>query len=55
MVELAEEVGAVIVGKAFLVETATPENKLVDNYTAFFRLYDVDEENRKITIEPILG
>lgn len=55
MVELATEVGAVVIGKAFLIETATPENKLVDDYTAFFRLYDVDEEARKITIEPILG
>lgn len=55
MVELASEVGAVVVGKAFLIETATPENKLVDDYTAFFRLYDVNEETRKITIEPILG
>ena len=55
MVELVEEVGAVVVGKAFLVDTATPENKLIDDYTAFFRLYDVDEEARKITIEPILG
>jgi len=55
MVELAGEVGATIVGKAFLIETATPENKLIDDYTAFFRLYDVDEEARKVTIEPILG
>lgn len=55
MVELAAEVGAVVVGKAFFIETATPENKLVDDYTAFFRLYDVDEDARKIKIEPILG
>jgi len=55
MVELAGEVGATVVGKAFLIETATPENKLIDDYTAFFRLYDVDEEARKVTIEPILG
>lgn len=55
MVELAGEVGATVVGKAFLIETATPENKLIDDYTAFLRLYDVDEEARKVTIEPILG
>jgi purine operon repressor len=55
MIELATEVGAIVVGKAFLIETANPENKLVDDYTAFFRLYDIDEEARKITIEPILG
>ena len=55
MVELATEVGAVVIGKAFLIETATPETKLVEDYTAFFRLYDVDEEARKIKIEPILG
>jgi purine operon repressor len=55
MMELVAEVDATVVGKAFLIETAQPENKLVDDYTAFFRLYDVNEETRKITIEPILG
>lgn len=55
MVELATEVGAVVVGKAFLIETAEPETKMLDDYTAFFRLHSVDGENRKITIEPILG
>lgn len=53
MVDLVEEVGAVVVGKAFLVETAVPEHKMVDDYTAFFRLKDVDEEARKILIEVI--
>ncbi|MBQ8418655.1 MAG: pur operon repressor [Phascolarctobacterium sp.] len=55
MMELVAEVGATVVGKAFLIATAEPEAKLIGDYTAFLRLHDVNEETRKITIEPILG
>lgn len=55
MAELAQEVGATVVGKAFLIETAEPQTKMIGDYTVFFRLYDVNEEKRKITIEPLIG
>lgn len=53
MVELAGEVGAQVVGKAFLITTSQPEKKLVDNYTALFRLQEVDEQARVVTVKLI--
>lgn len=55
MVALAEEVGAKVVGKAFLIATAEPERKLVEEYTTLFILHGVDEENRTIKIEVVPG
>lgn len=51
MVALAHEVGAKVVGKAFLIATAKPERKLVDDYTAFFTLHAVDEEKQVVKLE----
>ena len=55
MVALAEEVGAKVVGKAFLIATAEPERKLVEEYTTLFILHGVDEESRTIKIEVVSG
>ena len=51
MIALAHEVGAQVVGKAFLIATAAPERKLVEDYTAFFTLHNVDEEQQQVTLE----
>lgn len=51
MEALAHEVGAQVVGKAFLIATATPQRKLIDNYTAFFTLHNVDEENQLVELD----
>ena len=51
MIALAHEVGAQVVGKAFLIATAAPKRKLVEDYTAFFTLHNVDEEQQKVTLE----
>lgn len=53
MVALAEEVGAQVVGKAFLLASALPQRKLVDDYTAFLLLGGVDEEKRTVNIEAV--
>ncbi|MCD7873746.1 MAG: pur operon repressor [Acidaminococcaceae bacterium] len=53
MIELAEEVGAKVVGKAFFIATQVPEKKMIDDYTALFVLKDIDTENRKIDISPL--
>ena len=51
MLALAQEVGAQVVGMAFLMDTANPTRKLVDNYMAFFTLHHVDEENQSVKVE----
>jgi len=51
MVALAQEVGAQVVGMAFLMDTATPERKLVEDYIAFFTLHHADEENQCVKVE----
>ena len=51
MLALAQEVGAQVVGMAFLMDTATPERKLVDNYISFFALQHADEENQCVKVE----
>lgn len=53
MVKLAEELGAEVVGKAFLIEAVEPKEKIIDNYTALLRLYKIDEAKAKIDIRPI--
>ncbi|MBQ0066857.1 MAG: pur operon repressor [Phascolarctobacterium sp.] len=52
MVKLVEELGAVVVGKAFLIEAAEPQDKIIADYTALLRLYKIDEANMKIDIKP---
>ena len=53
MVALAEEVGAKVVGKTFLIGTAEPERKLVEDYRTLFMLHGVDEESRTINIDVV--
>lgn len=53
MIELAEEVGAQVVGKAFFIATKTPEKKMIDDYTALFVLKNIDNEKRTIDISPL--
>lgn len=48
---LAHEVGVQVVGKAFLISTAKPERKLVDDYIAFFTLHPLDEDKQQIQID----
>ena len=51
MIALAHEVGAKVVGKAFLIATAEPQRKLVEDYTAIFTLHNVDEENQIVHVD----
>lgn len=53
MIKLAEELGAIVVGKAFLIEAAEPKQKIISDYTAILRLYKIDESNMTIDIRPI--
>lgn len=53
MADLASEVGAEVVGMAFLIDADVPQRKMVDDYTALFILHDVDEAARRIKIEPV--
>ena len=53
MAELAEEVGAKVVGKAFFITTQEPEKKMIDDYTALFVLKGIDDEKRTINISPL--
>lgn len=53
MEKLVEELGAVVVGKAFLIEAVEPEKKIISDYTALLRLYKIDEVNNRIDIRPI--
>lgn len=57
MVTLATEVGARVVGKAFLIANSQPEEKLIDDYLAFFILDALDEKDQivKISINPGLS
>ncbi len=54
MIDLACEVGGVVVGIGVLVATATPEPKLVDDYSALLTLHEVDEQSRNVVIQPVL-
>lgn len=55
MAELAEEVGAKVVGKAFFITTQEPEKKMIDDYTALFVLKGIDDEKRTINISRYKG
>lgn len=52
MVELAQEVGATVVGTGVLVATQEPAQKLVEGYVALLILSEVDENTKKIDIRP---
>ena len=54
MIDLAREVGGVVVGTGVLVATADPAPKLVEDFTALLILHEVDERTRNVVIRPVL-
>ncbi len=50
--DLAEEVGANVIGTGFLVATAEPQQKLIDNYLSLLILNQVNEHTKKVDIVP---
>jgi purine operon repressor len=54
MIDLANEVGGIVVGTGVLVATAEPQPKLVEDYTTLLILDEVDEHTKKVTIRPVL-
>ena len=52
LVDLAEEVGAVVVGTGVLIATDQPEKKLVEDYMTLLVLYKIDETLKQIDIRP---
>jgi purine operon repressor len=52
ILDLANEVGAKVVGTGVLVATTIPEKKLVDEYLALLMLHEIDEHTKKIDIRP---
>ncbi len=54
MSELVRESGATTVGIGVLVATARPDRKLVDHYMPLLVLRKVDEEAKKVNLEPQL-
>lgn len=54
MTDLLWEFKAKILGMGVLIDTENPEKKLVTNYQSLLRLKEVDEQLRKILINPTL-
>ena len=54
MVDLANEVGAQVVGTGVLIATNEPEEKLVEEYLALLMLHDVGQHTKIIDIRPVL-
>lgn len=54
MVDLANEVGATVVGTGVLVSTVEPAEKLVQDYLPLLILYDVNQHTKKTDIRPAL-
>ena len=52
LVDLAEEVGAVVVGTGVLIATNQPEIKLVEDYMTLLVLHKIDETLKQIDIRP---
>ena len=52
--ELVLEMSGVVVGTGVLVATAEPSPKLIDDYESLFTFYGIDENTKKISIEPVL-
>ena len=52
MLDLAQEVGAKVVGTGVLVATSQPEKKLVEEYLALLVLHGVDQESKTVDIRP---
>jgi purine operon repressor len=55
MVELLWEFKSNVLGIGVLIDTKIPEKKLVDDYYSLLKLEEVNEEKRKILIEPVTG
>jgi len=53
MVDLANEVGATVIGTGVLIATNEPEKKLVKEYLALLMLHDVDQHTKTIDIRPV--
>lgn len=53
MIDLANEVGAKVVGTGVLIATNEPEEKLVEEYLALLMLHDVDQHTKTIDIRPV--
>ena len=51
--ELVLEMSGVVVGTGVLVATAEPNPKLIDDYESLFTFYVIDENTKKISIEPV--
>ena len=49
---MMDEFNAVVVGVGIFMETAEPEEKLVNDYTSLLSLARVDEATRRVAIEP---
>lgn len=54
MLDLAQEVGATVIGTGVLVATAEPAQKLVEDYLPLLILHNMDEHNKKIDIRPAI-
>lgn len=54
LVDLAAEVGAVVVGTGVLIATDQPEKKLVEEYTALLILHKIDENLKQVDIRPAI-
>ena len=52
--ELVLEMSGVVVGTGVLVATAEPSPKLIDDYESLFTFYGIDENTKKISIDPVL-
>ncbi len=54
LIDLATEVGALVVGTGVLIATDQPEQKLVEDYTALLILHKIDELLKQIDIRPAI-
>jgi purine operon repressor len=54
MIDLANEVGAQVVGTGVLIATIEPEKKLIEDYLALLMLHDVGQHTKMIDIRPVL-
>lgn len=55
MMELLWEFKAQVLGIGVLIDTQMPEQKLVNNYYSLLKLIEVDEQRKRIVVEPIDG
>jgi len=53
MIDLANEVGATVIGTGVLIATNEPEKKIVEEYLALLMLHDVNQHTKTIDIRPV--